>query len=169
MELNKDRSGLEAKYFELCQEVVKAEGLSLYDMEYISGSSTLRVFIFNEETGTAILDECARVDRAFTPHAETLEWIPEKLVLEVSSPGVYRNLATLEHFKKALGEKVKLSLKEKLDDKVITNLPKALKGNRKIVAVLKDIRGEELVLGADGFELVVTFDQLKKANLEPDI
>lgn len=169
MNLNKERTGIEQKFFELCLKVVQEEGLSLYDMEYISGSSTLRVYIYNQDTNTAILDECARVDRAFTPYAEALDWLPEKLMLEVSSPGIYRNLNTTEHFEKAVGEKVRFSLLKKLDPAEFSELPKSLKGNRKFIAILKELKDESVLLDADGFELTLAFEDIKKANLEPDI
>ncbi|MCK5882197.1 MAG: hypothetical protein KAG61_00800 [Bacteriovoracaceae bacterium] len=169
MDLNRERAGIEQKFYELCLTTVAAEGLSLYAMEYIAGSSTLRIYIYNPETNTAILEECARVDRAFTPLAEELEWMPEKLMLEVSSPGIYRDLSSIEHFESAVGEIIKLSFMNKLELSDYPEMPKALKGNRKVIATLKSISKDAVVLHVDGFEMEVAFENIKKANLEPNI
>lgn len=169
MELEKNRTGIELKFLELGQKILTEVGLSLYDLEYITGSSTLRIFIFDPKTETALIEDCATVDRAFTPYVETLDWIPEKFLLEVSSPGVYRNLATKEHFEKAIGQPVRVSLMQKVDDIVVGELPKALKGNRKIIAVLKVLLDKGISLDYEGYEFEIPFEQIKRANLEPDI
>lgn len=169
MEKNRSFSGLEAKFYELSCQIVEGEGLKVYDMSYVSGSSTLRLFIINPQTNTAQLDECVRVDRAFSPHTETLEWMPESLILEVSSPGVFRELACEEHFAKVVGERIKLSLLKPLEAKNEAELPKSVRGAKKLIGVLKQLNGDSLQVDVDGAVVSLTFAQIKKANLEPEI
>ena len=98
MELTKNLSQTEQKYTELAMKIVAECDLELYDLEFVQGSSTLRVFIRDPKTNTAEIDDCVKVDRAFSPYCEDLEWIPDNFILEVSSPGVYRSLKRLDHF-----------------------------------------------------------------------
>ena len=101
MELAKSLSKTEQRYTDLSLKVIEECGLELYDLEFAAGSSTLRVFIRDPQTNSAEIDDCVKVDRAFSPYCEELEWIPDNFVLEVSSPGIYRGLKKLEHFEVA--------------------------------------------------------------------
>jgi ribosome maturation factor RimP len=102
---------LEKKFYDLASTVVREEGLSIYEMSYFRG--LLRVYIYSKKTGTAVLEDCIGVDRAFNKYIDMLEWIPENFVLEVSSPGVNRKLKTQVHFEMACGGNVKLTLSKK--------------------------------------------------------
>ena len=114
MFLEEEKKGIEGKFYELCMEVVSSVNLSLYDMEFVKSNKTLRLYIMNENTNTATLEECVSVDRAFSPFIESHAWIPESLVLEVSSPGMFRKLKTYNHFVKAQGAMIDLYLSKDL-------------------------------------------------------
>jgi ribosome maturation factor RimP len=52
------------------------------------------------------VDDCARVSRGLEEWLDELDGLPEKYVLEVSSPGVDRPLTRSKHWRRFLGEKV---------------------------------------------------------------
>lgn len=163
---------LEQRYWELAQTVVEETGYRLYDLEYIKGSKTLRVYIADKKTGTALIDDCVAVDRAFTPYVEEADWIPDDFVLEVSSPGVYRKLKTPEHFREALGERIQVDLFKTLGEQGAQgaqDLPKKIKNAKRAQGVLKESDTDKIILDADGIEVVVEVANIKKANLEPDL
>lgn len=174
MDLVKSRTGVEEKFFNMSTDVVKENGFILYDMEYVSGSSTLRVYIMNEETKTADIDECVKVTRAMNPFFDEeseldVQWIPSDIVLEVSSPGMFRSLKTRRHFEFALNQRVQCSISGKLDEALTLNAPKAVKRGNGFIGMLKEIKEKEIILDIEGFQLPLTFDQIKKANLEPEV
>ena len=167
MVLRAKRSGIEKKFYDLCVDVVVGVGLELYDLDYIPGSSTLRVFIQNPQTGTADIEECAQVDRALGPFIEEAEWMPETLTLEVSSPGLFRTLTNEEHFRLVTGETVQLTLKKKLN---ADELPKKIQGTKKIVGVLKEVHEDRIDLELkNNISLTFMFEDIAKANLETQI
>lgn len=166
MEFNKVRTGIEEKFYTQCNAVVIENGYVLYDLEYISGSSTLRLYIMDEKTKTAVIEDCVKVDRALTPIFEE-EWVPEDIVLEVSSPGVYRNLKTLKHFELALNERISVVITGNLEDEIVKDAPKAVKNGKHFTGILKTVTEENIILDINGFELKLTVAQLKKASLEP--
>ena len=137
-------------------------------MDYITGSSTLRVFIMDPSTKSAVIEDCVKVDRAMTPFFEE-EWIPEDIVLEVSSPGVYRALKTLEHFKISQGEIVLLQLEKLLDKDDFEQLPKALHKAKKVRGKLIEVNENNIKIDIEGFELAFEYNQIKKATLDPDL
>ena len=173
MEVEKKRTGIELKLYEVACEVVAEVGYSLYDLEYINGSKTLKVFIEDENTGTAVIEDCIKVDHAFSPVFGEADWVPEEITLEVSSPGMFRPLKTLEHFHKAKGERVAIHLTKEFS-KVMgdsaNDLEKKLKKAKNFICDLKEVRDDGLTLDLDDeFSVTINFNDIKKANLEPEI
>ncbi|HXH74467.1 MAG TPA: hypothetical protein VNJ08_05855 [Bacteriovoracaceae bacterium] len=169
MDINAVRSGLEKKFFLLCEPVVQEAGYRLYDMEYVSGQKLLRLYIQNPSTGSALIEDCIKVDHALTAPFETEEWIPAEVTLEVSSPGVYRHLANLEHFKMSIGEMIAVVIIGLLSDEQTEGAPKGLKGEKKFRGRLQEVGEENFVIEFKGFLLKLTYKQVKKVNLDPDL
>lgn len=168
MVLKKDRTGVEKKLFDLCEKVVASENLKLYDMEYLPSSGILRVFIVDEKTDTAVLDDCVRVDHAFNPYFESEDWIPENITLQVSSPGIYRKLTTVDQFRAQIGKRIKVIFFKPLGE-LIQDAPKKLKGAKILVADLLEVSDEAIVLSEEDYNFSVNFSDIKKANLEVDL
>lgn len=166
MEFNKTKSALESKFYDLVTKVMPQTGLDLYDMEFNSSNSTLTVYIIDPKTNSALIEDCVQVDRAFSEPFEELDWIPENIRLEVSSPGVYRKIRTLNHFKVAVNERISVTLNKKIKDE---NLSKKILSSNPLVGELKQVKDENIVLNIEGSEVQISFDDIKKANLEPKL
>lgn len=169
MELNRKKSGLGQKFHDLTKQIVSECGYVLYDDEYIPGSSTLRVYIMDAETKTAVIEDCIKVDRAFNPHCETLEWIPDDFVLEVSSPGVYRSLKTVEHFETSIGEVILVGLSKDLDLAEGVKLPKSVTKSKKVRGELLEINENGIIINIEDQKVGIEFSKIKKASLDPDL
>ena len=169
MVLKGPRQGMELKLFELTQKIVNECNLELYEMEWNPSSGNLVVYIVNPKTGSAVLDDCVKVDRGFNPYMETETWIPDNFTLEVSSPGLYRILTTVKHFKSVVGEDVMLHLVKKIDEEKYPDFPKALRNNLKLKVALLSADDAGLVVDAKGVKVEVPYEQIKRANLETDI
>ena len=86
----------------------------------------LRLYIDNDAGIT--IDDCARVNHQVIGILDVHDPIKEKYFLEISSPGLDRPLFTLAQFQRFLGEKVKLKLREKIEERrKVTGVIKALK------------------------------------------
>lgn len=169
MVLKGPRTGLELKFWELTQKILSENNLELYEMEWNAPSGNLTVYIMNPETKTALLDDCVKVDRGFNPYMETESWIPDNFTLEVSSPGLYRGLTQLSHFKDVTGQEIQLHLLKKIDEEKYPDFPKALRNNLKIKVRLLEVNELGIVADAKGVKVEIPFEQIKKANLETDI
>lgn len=157
------RQGIEQKFVELASEVVKKQGLELYDLDYFPGQGLLRLFIYDEKTDTAQLDDCVKVDHALTPFIEELDWMPEELTLEVSSPGVYRHLRSTHHFFMVKGKDITVVLNSKM--KPEDQRFQVLKGQKKISGKLVSVSDMNIELEINGENIEFDFNELKKANL----
>jgi ribosome maturation factor RimP len=176
VDLKLERQGLEKKFFDLCTEIVKNEGLELYGLDYLKGQCLLRLFVQNPETKTAQLEDCAKVDRALTPFVEELEWMPAELTLEVSSPGVYRDIKEAFYFQGLVGERIAFALFEKLSEKdlvadsELSKSGKKLLNDKKVTVYLNEFSEEYLVVSPEKNDMTrvkINIGNIKKANVEP--
>lgn len=169
MDINQERAGLEKKFLMMCEPVVQEAGYRLYDLEYITGQKLLRLYIQDPRTGSALIEDCVKVDHALSPAFETETWIPEDVVLEVSSPGVYRHITNLEHFKMSLNELIAVVIMGQLSDEQVAGAPKGIKGEKKFRGKLLEVYDEDFVIEIKGYPLRLTYKQTKKVNLDPDL
>ena len=100
------------------------------------------------------IDDCEAVHRAIDPVLDEADPIPVQYYLEVSSPGVERELRTCAHFEYAVGREIDL--------KVFT----AIDGSKQLTGVLNsfDPDGKTLTVG----ERLIPLDAVSKANIHFD-
>ncbi|MGM9682386.1 MAG: ribosome maturation factor RimP [Eubacteriales bacterium] len=85
-------------------------GYTLWDVEFVKeGAQRILRFTIDSENGITI-DDCEKFHRAIDPMLDEADPIQESYSLEVSSPGIERELHTDEHIKACEGEQVELRL-----------------------------------------------------------
>lgn len=93
---------------ELALPVANELGLMLWDVEFVKEGArrVLRITIDSEEGIT--IEDCERMHRAIDPVLDEADPIEMAYDLEVSSPGIERELRTDEHIECFVGEEVDL-------------------------------------------------------------
>ena len=83
-------------------------GYTLWDVEFLKEGARriLRVTIDNEAGIT--IDDCEKMHRAIDPILDELDPIEDAYDLEVSSPGIERDLRTSAHIDACVGERVEV-------------------------------------------------------------
>ncbi len=158
---------LEKHLIELCLLIVNKQDLELYDWEYFSHNSLLRLYIQRPGTKTADLDDCSRVDRSLSTPFEEADWVPEGILLEVSSPGVYRRLRTLKQFEAAVGQRIAFQVQGDKDPES-GYCGGSHKGKLFGILELVDPEGLFFEVNIEDTLYKFSFDKLKKANVEPN-
>jgi len=104
-----------AKITQLLTPIIEAQGVTLYDLEFIKegGDKILRLYIDKAEG--VDLNDCERVSRAAEAELDIHDPIPTAYYLEVSSPGVERKLTKPEHYAKYIGHKIAIKLYGSVD------------------------------------------------------
>lgn len=99
---------IEARAEEILAPIAEANGVVIYDVEYVKEGSDyyLRAFIDKEE-GVNIND-CENVSRAYSDALDAEDLIKDAYILEVSSPGLGRALRKDRHFEYCLGMEVEI-------------------------------------------------------------
>lgn len=109
------RETYEKKTEELLQPIAEANGVSIYDVEYVKEGSDwyLRAYI-DKEGGVGITD-CESVSRALSDALDEEDFVEDAYILEVSSPGLGRTLKKDKHLEMSLGEEVELKTYKPID------------------------------------------------------
>ena len=105
MHLSK-REEYEARAEKLLEPIMEENHFELVDVEYVkeAGNWYLRAYVDKE--GGITLDDCELVNRAWSDLMDENDFIPEAYILEVSSPGLGRQLKKEKDFKRSIGQDV---------------------------------------------------------------
>lgn len=112
-----NREVYEKKTEKLLEPILAENRFELYDVEYVKegGNWYLRVYIDKE--GGITIDDCELVSRTLSDLLDKEDFIPESYILEVSSPGLGRQLKKDKHFERSIGEEVEIKLYKPIDKK----------------------------------------------------
>jgi ribosome maturation factor RimP len=144
---------LEYKIFNILEQPIEKIGYELTGCEYIvqGGYALLRIYI-DSDKGIG-LGDCQKVMKFVNPLLDVEDIIRGKYNLEVSSPGENRILFTLDHYKKYIGENIKVRLKE------LKN------GRRNCKGRLVKVDGQDITIEVDQHKFSFAFEDVEKANL----
>src|SRR5919112_1348043 len=97
---------------DLAEAVARRRSLSIWDVEMAGqpGRSIVKVYVTGENGGPD-LDTVAKVSEEISRGLDLKDPIPGRYTLEVSTPGLERNLRRGEHFVRSVGEKVSMKTK----------------------------------------------------------
>ena len=96
---------------ELVRAAVEEAGYVLWNVEYVKEGADHTLLVTIEKKDAPIgLDDCEKVTKIIDPILDEADPIEESYYLEVSSPGLERELKRPEHFSAYLGEKVRVRL-----------------------------------------------------------
>ena len=136
---------IEEKIEELVTKPITDLGYRVYDVMYVKEGKDnfLRIFIDNDK-GIS-LDDCEKVNDAITDMLDEADIIKDQYFLEISSPGVERNIRKDKHFEEGIGKEVNIKLFKPLDnkEKEITGI---LKGFDKETVKIETDKNEEITI-----------------------
>ena len=151
-------AGKQSQLEALIGPVVESLGYQLWGMEFKSQGkqSMLRIFIdaLDKEKGIQ-LDDCEKVSRQVSGVLDVEDPITEEYTLEVSSPGVDRQLFTLEQYAEWAGAEVNLRLRVPFE------------GRRKFRGIVRGTEDQDVVLIVDDHELLLPIESIDKAQVIP--
>ena len=90
--------------------IVEDNGLTLWDVEYVSEGGQWYLRIYIDKEGGVSIDDCEKVSRAVDPILDEKDPIPTSYIFEVSSAGLERPLKQPEHFMQFIGSNVEVRL-----------------------------------------------------------
>ena len=137
----------------LIEKLVTQLGYELVDFETVNGGQILRIYI---DKGDLIdIEDCTKVSNHVN-NVLSVETDYDYERLEVSSPGLDRVIKKLNDFDRFKGEKIKIKTRFAIENR------KNFKG------ILFGTKGESIMIEVDNESLLIDFENIDKARLDPD-
>jgi ribosome maturation factor RimP len=137
----------------LIEKLVMQLGYELVDFETVNGGQILRIYI---DKGDLIdIEDCTKVSNHVN-NVLSVETEYDYERLEVSSPGLDRVIKKLNDFDRFKGQKIKIKTRFAIENR------KNFKG------ILSGTKGESIMIEVDNESLLIDFENIDKARLDPD-
>lgn len=104
------REDYEARTEKLLLPLVERFGLELVDVEYVKEGSDYFLRAYIDKEGGVTIDDCEKVSRPLSDLLDEEDFIPDAYILEVSSPGLGRQLKKEKDFIRSIGKEVDVKL-----------------------------------------------------------
>ena len=149
---------IEGRIREIASRATADCGVEFVHLEIAGTKRNQIVRIFADKEGGITIEDCSNVSKAVEAAMDADDFMPAGYVLEVSSPGLDRELYSLADFEKFAGKLAKIKMRPDFEG------PKALNG--RIVKVEdSEITFDDRTAG----ELTFPYGSVLKANLKIDI
>lgn len=99
-----------ALVWEMAEPLAEELGLKIWDVRFLKEGADWYLRIFIDKEGGVSIDDCVDMTHAINKPLDESDPIEQAYFLEVSSPGVERDLVRDEHFASYVGEKIKVKM-----------------------------------------------------------
>lgn len=145
-------ANIEEKVEKLLKPRIEEIGYDLYDVEYTKEGKNYFLRIYIDKPQGIDLEDCEKVNDSINELLDKSDYIKEQYYLEVSSPGIERNLRKDKHLEQNIGKEIHIKLfkkdsngkkeykgiLEKFDNETIT-LEDNIKIERKNIAQIRTV------------------------------
>ena len=139
----------------LLEPTIERLGYELSDLELNTGGRDGLLRIFIDKDDGVELDDCEAVSRQVSAILDVEDPLPGHYTLEVSSPGLDRKLTKPAHFRRFMGEDVRVKLRFPLE------------GRRNFRGSLKSADEENIEVEVDGESHRLPIATIESARLVP--
>ncbi|MCI5503136.1 MAG: ribosome maturation factor RimP [Anaerobutyricum sp.] len=150
------RTEIVDKVEELVTPIIDENDFELVDVEYVKEGANWYLRVYADKDGGITIDDCVLISRALEVKLDEEDFIQDAYILEVSSPGLGRQLKKDKDFKRSLGEKVECKLF------------KAINKQKEFEGILKDFTEETITLEVDETELIINRKEIAMIRLAID-
>ena len=146
---------LEKKVLQIALPIAQQLNLEIWDIQFVKEGSEYYLRIAIDKPEGISIDDCKDFSHAIDPLLDEYDPIDTTYYLEVSSPGLGRQLTRPEHFEKMLGEEIKVGLYQ------------AINGQKEFTGKLVSY-GDNLVIKTEDEELTFEKKQISVVKLNDD-
>ena len=140
---------------EIAEPIIESEGMELVDITFKKEGKSWILRIFIDKEDGVLVDDCTNISQQVGKLLEIEEIVIQEYMLEVSSPGLDRELKEEKDFHRFLGRLVRVN----------TYTP--LNGRKKFVGKLTGFERQTVILEDENGEVVeIPYSLVSKANLE---
>jgi len=135
----------------IAEEICHANDVGLYDVEMKNTRKGKVICVYITKINGVTIDECKKVSKDLGRLLENDDFIQGRYFLEVSSPGLERELKMKKHYLSAINEKIKISYNK--NDKPLTE-----------IGILQEVLPEKIKVLIDENAEEIPFSNIKKVR-----
>jgi len=151
------KKGTASAVWDLVKPIVEGFSLTLWDVRYVKEGSQWFLRVFIDKEGGVDINDCENVSRAIDKPLDELDPITDNYILEVSSPGIERELLLDAHFEQFIGADIMVKM-----IRPIEGIGKEFKG------ILKSYDGGEVTITDHSKENEITINKKDAAYIKLD-
>lgn len=96
--------------WDIAEPIAGELGLTLWDVRFVKEGASWYLRVFIDKEGGVGIDDCVDMSHALNKPLDEADPIDQSYCLEVSSPGIERELKRDAHFEQMLGRKINIRL-----------------------------------------------------------
>lgn len=135
---------------EAVEPTITGLGYDIWDITYSKIGADYHLEITIDSEAGINIEDCEKVHRAIDPILDEVDPIEGFYYLDVSSPGVERELRTEEHIRRSVGERVRAKLFV------------AKEGKKTVTGTLSAFEGGKLTITEGEGEIILTQSEISK-------
>ncbi len=146
----------ESKFEKLVQPVVDKFNYELVDVEYVKEGSDYYLRAYIDKEGGITIDDLVEVNHILSDKMDEEDFIPDAYILEVSSPGLGRQLKKEKDFVRSVGKQIDVKLYKAQDKR------------KEFSGILKENTENAIILEEEGTEYTFEKKDISLARLSID-
>ena len=148
---------LEEKLHLALNEMLEKKEMRVLNVSVNKKTSGQDIQIIIDSSSGVNLDNCAFASKIAGDIIKIDNLYDDNFNLEVSSPGINRQLFSIDDFLSYKGYKVKIKLKL------------AVEKQKNFIGTIGNIENQNILITTDHKDIIIDFNNIKKANLQRDI
>ena len=126
---------IENKVEDLVTPKIERLGYEVYDVEYVKEGKNYFLRIYIDSPKGIDLNDCEKVNNEIMDLLDEADYIKEQYFLEISSPGIEKNLRKDKHLKNNIGTEINIKLFKKDEN-----------GKKEYQGILKDFNEDYIII-----------------------
>lgn len=141
--------------WQIAEPIARSLGLEIWDVRFEKEGADWFLRIFIDKDGGVSIDDCVDMSHAIDKPLDEADPIEQSYCLEVSSPGIERDLKRDAHFEKCIGKKI------------MVKLIRPIEGCREFKGLLESYdNGNFELLTEDGIKLMINKKEASYVKLD---
>jgi ribosome maturation factor RimP len=150
--------GIQERIADIGKRITDKAGVELVHCQIAGSKRSPIIRLFIDKPGGVTVEDCASFSREMEAILDREDFIPTSYVLEVSSPGIERELFKIEDFERFAGQTARVKTNQAID------------GQRNFTGTIAGVEGRDIEFDDRTRGPVrIPFDSIAKANLMVDL
>jgi len=140
--------------FQALNEIVEKKNMRIMNINISGMSKSPNIQIIIDSSNGVNVDDCSFVSKVTSDLIKINGYFSDDYNLEVSSPGINRELFRIDDYALYIGSMVKIKLKKQINNQ------------KNFLGEIKGINNSAIIIKLDHEDIEIEFNNIKKANIK---